>query len=148
MVNPSEERTACLVALFHGLVEGMPAGTASVESKRGKNYVDRIISLVPCNPRAAAFWVHIENEWPGIDVSFGSGTTMEFNDASFEAITGLVKQLASAVIAGRCEERFGFLGVRGAIRVDAVNVYWATDFFHPRLIPKTVHYAPYTVPLT
>ena len=148
MVNPTGERAACLVALFQGLLEGMPPGTASVESRRGKNYVDSIISLRPCNARAAAFWVHLEDEWPGVDVSFGSGTTMEFSDTSFETIVGLVKQLASAVIAGRCQERFGFLGVRGAIRVDATHVYWATDFFHPRLVPKTVRYAPYLEPLT
>ena len=111
----------------------MPPGTASVESRRDKNYLGDIISLKPRNARAAAFWVHIEDEWPGIDVSFGFGTTMEFNDTSFEALVALVKQLASAVIAGRCEERFGFLAIRGVIRVDPVKGYWATHFFLPTL---------------
>ena len=144
MVDLTGERAARLDALFQGLLEEMPPGTASVESRRGKNYVDSVISLKPCNARAAAFWVHIQDEWPGVDASFGSGTTMELSDKSFDTIVGLVKQLASAVIAGRCEERFGFLGIRGTIRVDATKFCRTTDFFHPRLFPKTVHYEPYS----
>ena len=143
MVDVTGELAARIFALFQELVEEIPPGTASVESRRGKYYVDSVISLKPCNARAAAFWVHIQDKWPCVDVSFGSGTTVEVSDKSFDTLVALVKQLASAVIAGRCEERFGFLGIRGTIRVDATNVYRATDFFHPRLVPKTIHYEPY-----
>jgi len=148
MANPHGERESRLVALFDHLLKGMPCGTAWVECRRGENYIDSIISVKPSNARSAAFWVHIAEVWPGIDVSFGSGTTIRFNDRNFDTIVGLVRQLASAVIAGRCDERFGFLGIRGAIRVDAENLYYSIDFFHPRLVPKTVCYVPYVESLT
>jgi hypothetical protein len=86
-----------------------------------------------------------------IDVSFGSGTTLELpweaklpDDATFEMVLEVVRQLALAVIAGKCEERFGFVGIRGTIRVDEERVYRCTHFFYPRFAPRTVRYEPYS----
>jgi hypothetical protein len=65
------------------------------------------------------------------------------NDASFDLLLERAKEMCLAVVAGRCEHRFGFLGIRGTIRVDETKTYRVTDYFHLRLNPKVVRYAPY-----
>jgi len=106
----------------------------------------------PSNPRAAEIGAHLEDGDPGlVDVSFGWGTTVEFpgevnlrNDARFDVILEVVKVLGLAAIAGRSEERFGFLGVRGTIRAAAAQPDRSARFFFPHAFPKTIHYAGYS----
>ena len=139
MMSGSDERAGRLVAMFQELLRSMPPGTASVERRRTRNDDGTIVRLKPSNPGAAEFSVHLDDNHPALfDVSFGSGTTFELpsqaklpSDASFEVSLDVVGRLASAIIAGQCEERFGFKGTRGTIRVDATDVYRCTHFFPP-----------------
>jgi hypothetical protein len=132
-----------LLKLFQELFDGLPAGTATLHSERTRKDDGTIIRLTPSNRRAAQFWAHTEDgSLSLIDVSFGSGTTFEL-DGDVDELLDLVRRLGFAVISGRCEERFGFLGVRGKIRLDGGKVYRCTDYFHPRLYPRTVRYEPY-----
>jgi len=141
-----------LVGLFHELLDGLPPETATIGFKRTRNDDGALVWLKPSGQQAAEFSAHIDDEHTSlIDVSFGSGSTFELpceaklpSDATFEMVLGVVRDLALAVVAGRCEERFGFLGVRGTIRVDETNVFRCTHFFYPRLFPKTIHYLPYS----
>lgn len=134
------------------MLGGLPPGTATVGSKRTEHDDGTVVWLKPSNRFAAEFSAHIEDGNPSlIDVSFGSGTTIELpwesklpSDATFEMVLGEVRELVLAVAAGRCEERLGILGIRGTIRVDAENVYRSTHYFHARLFPRTIHYEPYS----
>lgn len=140
-----------LLELFDDLLNLLPPGTATLESMRTEKDDGTIIRLKPANQRAAEFGAHIEDGGLSlIDVFFGGGTTFELpweaklpESADIDAILGIVRGLGLAVIAGRCEERFGLLGVRGKIQVDETNVYRSTHYFYPRLYPKTVQYEPF-----
>ncbi len=132
-----------LLKLFEELLDGLPEGTATLRSKRTKNDDGTIIWLTPANKCAAEFGAHSEDGGLSlIDVFFGSGTTFEL-DGDVEELLELVRRLGLAVISGRCEQRFGFLGVRGKIQLDGGRVYRCSDYFHPRLYPTTVRYEPY-----
>jgi hypothetical protein len=152
IAKTSEQRLGQLTAVFREVLATVPTGAATLESIRTENDDGTIVWLKPLNSRSAQFSAHIEDGHPSlIDVSFGSGTTLELpweaklpNDATFEMVLEVVKHLALAVVAGQCEERFGFLGIRGTIRVDARNVYRCTHFFYPRFSPRTVRYQPYS----
>lgn len=136
-----EERIAHI--MLH-LLAGLPPGTATMDSKEDPS--GRIWYLTPSNKRSAAFRVHFDGT---VDVFFGRGTTFELpyesglpRDADFEAVLGWLKAMGLAVIAGRCKDRLGFLGTRGTIWVNG-KPYRVSSFFHFRLHPKTLHYAPY-----
>ncbi len=140
----STDESVRVLELFEELLNGLPQGTATLESKRTKNDDGTIIRLAPENKHAAQFGAHTEDGGLFlIDVFFGSGTTFELENGDVDELLELVRRLGHAVISGRCEQRFGFLGVRGKIRLDGGKVYRCTDYFHPRLYPKTVRYEPY-----
>jgi len=130
-----------LVKLFQELHDSLPKGTATLE--RTDNNDGTIIRLVPSNPSAAQFGAH--TEYAGfIDVFFGSGTTFELENRDDNKLLDLVRRLGLAVISGKCEERFGLLGVRGQIHLDGERGYRCTHYFYPHLFPKTVHYEAYS----
>jgi len=140
----AQDAHARALKLFQELLESLPPGTAVVESERTRNDDGTIIRLVPANKRAAQFGAHIGDGHPFlVDVFFGSGTTFELENQNADELIGLVRRLGLAVISGKCEQRFGFLGVRGKIQLDGEIRYRATHYFYPRLYPKTVRYEPY-----
>jgi hypothetical protein len=140
----THDESGRVVRLFEELLSGLPQGTATLESKRTKNDDGTIIWLTPANKHAAEFGAHTEDGGLSlIDVFFGSGATFELQNGNVDELLELVRRLGLAVISGKCEERFGFVGVRGKIRVDGGKVFRGTDYFHPRLYPKTVRYDPY-----
>ena len=142
-ITKSADESGRLLRLFQELLDGLPKGMATLGSKRTKNDDGTIIWLTPVNKAAAEFGAHSEDEGLSpIDVFFGSGTTFEL-DGNVDKSLDLVRRLGLAVISGRCEERFGFLGVRGKIRADEGKVYRSTGYFHLRLYPKSVRYEPY-----
>jgi hypothetical protein len=142
-ITKSVDESGRLLKLFQELLDSLPEGTATLGSKRTKNDDGTIIWLTPANKCAAELGAHSEDGGLSlIDVFFGSGTTFELNGDADELLE-LVRRLGSAVISGRCEERFGFLGVRGKIQMDGGKVYRCTHYFHPRLYRKTVRYEPY-----
>ena len=142
----NSDETDRLIKLFQELLHGLPVGTATLHSERTRKNDGTIIRLKPSNKHAAQFGAHTDNgSLCIIDVFFGSGTTFEL-DGDVDELLDLVHRLGLAVISGACEQRFGFLGVRGKIRLDGGKVYRCTDYFHPRLYPKTVRYEPYYQP--
>jgi hypothetical protein len=143
-ITKGADESGRLLKLFQELLDRLPEGTATLESKRTQNDDGTIIRLVPTNPRAAQFGAHTEDGGLFlIDVFFGSGTTFELENRDVGKLLELVRRLGLAVISGRCEQRFGFLGVRGKIRLDGAPGYRCTHYFYPRLYPKTVRYEPY-----
>jgi hypothetical protein len=139
--NPDESER--LLHLFQELLPGLPAKTATLHSERTQKGDGAIIRLTPSNKHAAQFGVHTDGgSLCIIDVCFGSGSTFEL-DGDVNDSLELVRRLGLAVISGRCEQRFGFLGVRGKIRLDGGKVFGCAGYFHPRLYPKTVRYEPY-----
>ena len=143
-ITTSADESDPLLKLFQELLDSLPAGAAKLGSKRTKNDDGTIIWLTPSNKRASEFGVHTEDGGLSlIDVFFGSGTTFELENRDARESLEIVRRLGSAVISGRCEQRFGFIGIRGKIRLDGGKVYRCTDYFHPRLYPKTVRYEPY-----
>ncbi len=142
-ITKSADESGRLLKLFQELLDSLPEGTATLGSKRTKNDDGTILWLTPTNKCAAELGAHSEDGGLSlIDVFFGSGTTFELN-GDVDELLELVRRLGLAVISGRCEERFGFLGVRGKIQMDGGKVYRCTHYFHPRLYPKTVRYEPY-----
>lgn len=140
----AQDAHARVTQLFQELLGSLPQGTAVVESERTRNDDGTIIRLVPANKRAAQFGAHTDDGHPFlVDIFFGSGTTFELENQDADELTGLVRQLGLAVISGKCEQRFGFLGVRGKIQLNGKAGYRATHYFYPRLFPKTVRYDPY-----
>jgi len=119
------------------LLAGLPGGTATLGVRHDRS--GTVFYLKPSNKKSAEFGIHYDG---CVDVFFGSGNTFEL-DGNVDELLELVRPLALAVISGRCEQRFGFLGVRGKILLDGGKVYRCTDYFHPRLYPKTVRYEPY-----
>jgi hypothetical protein len=143
-ITTSADESGPVLKLFQELLDSLPAGTATLGSKRTKNNDGTIIWLTPANKCAAEFGAHTEDGGLSlIDVFFGSGTTFELENRNVRELVELVRRLGFAVISGRCEQRFGFIGVQGRIRLDGGKVYRCTDYFHPRLYPKTVRYEPY-----
>jgi hypothetical protein len=140
-----------LVELFHQILNGLPMGTATVVTERTKNDDGTIVWLKPTNQRASEFSAHVEDCHPGlIDVSFGSRTTLELpweaklpSETTFETMLAMVRDMAYAVVAGRCEERFGLLRIRGTIHIDAEHSFHCTYILEPHVFPRTVHYEPY-----
>ncbi len=142
-ITKSADESGRLLKLFQELLDSLPEGTATLESKRTQNDDGTIIRLAPSNPRAAQFGAH--TEYTGfIDVFFGSGTTFELENRDVNELLDLVRRLGLAVISGKCEQRFGFLGIRGQIQLDGERGYRCTHYFYPRLFPKTVRYEPYS----
>jgi hypothetical protein len=143
IIKRTDESTRVL-KLFQGLLGSIPQGAATLESKRTKNDDGTIIWLTPANKHAAEFGAHTEDGGLFlVDVFFGSGTTFELENGDFDGLLELVRRLGLAVISGKCEERFGFLGVRGEIQMDGEKSYRCTHYFYPRLYPKIVRYEPY-----
>jgi hypothetical protein len=135
--------------LFEDVLATLPAGAATLETRRTHDDRATIITLKPSNKKSSAVSVHMEDGGKFVDVSLGELTTLEFpweahlpKDPSFDLVLEEMKKICLAVIAGHCEHRFGFLGIRGTIRVGG-EVYRCTHFFYPRLCPKTVRYEPY-----
>jgi hypothetical protein len=151
MTTPAEERAEKLIAVFRELSGRLPEGAASVGSERTRSDDGIIVRLKPTNKRAAQFGAHIDDGLSNIiDVSFGAATTFELpvesllpDDASFEVMLDTVRAMGLAVIEGRCQEYFGFIGIRGTIHVGNERPRRMTTFFHLRLFPKLVRYAPY-----
>jgi len=107
----STDESVRVLELFEELLNGLPQGTATLESKRTKNDDGTIIRLAPENKHAAQFGAHTEDGGLFlIDVFFGSGTTFELENGDVDELLELVRRLGQAVISGRCEQRFGFLG--------------------------------------
>jgi hypothetical protein len=106
--------------LMQELIAGLPAGSASLEVKHDPS--GRIFYLRPTNANSAIFGIHYDG---CIDVFFGNhGTTFELpfesglpKDAGLDSIMQWAKEMGLAVLAGKCRERAGFLGVRGTIWV-------------------------------
>jgi hypothetical protein len=150
-IESSDENANRLRGLFQELLNTLPLGTATLGSKRTKNDDGTIIWLKPAKKHAAEFCAHIDDVHHNlIDVSFGAGTTFELpsesrlsDDANFDMLLEAVRSMGLAIIAGRCREYFGFLGIRGTIKVSEGNVLRCSSFFHPRLLPKLVRYDPY-----
>ncbi len=141
----AQDAHARVLKLFQGLLESLPPGMAVVESERTPNDDGTIVRLVPVNKRAAQFGAHTGDGHPFlVDVFFGRGTTFELENQDADELMGLVRRLGLAVISGKCEQRFGILGVRGKIQLDGDAGYRATHYFYPRLYPKTVRYEPYS----
>jgi hypothetical protein len=143
-ITKSADGSGCLMTLFQELLSTLPRGAATVESRRTRKDDGTIIWLTPTNPRAAQFGVHTEDgDHLLVDVFFGSSTTFELESRDIGELVELVRRLGHAVILGKCEQRFGFLGVRGDIHLDKEHGYRSTHYFYPRLYPKTVRYEPY-----
>jgi len=150
-VAKTDKNAEQLIAMFQQLLSTLRPGVAAIEFRRTKNDDGTIVWLKPSNKQAAVFSAHLEDGNPSlIDVSFGSATTLELpwdaklpSDATFEMLLEVVREMALAVMHGRCEDRLGFLWIRGTIRVDADHVYQCTSYFYPHLFPRTVHYVPY-----
>lgn len=141
-LSDEEEQIA---RVMRDLLASLPQGVATLETNRGPSGM--ILQLRPANKKSAAFGIHYDG---CVDVFFGRGSTFELpyesglpKDADFKAVLQWARAMGQAVIAGECKERFGFLGIRGTIRIGAKNVYRSTNFFHPRLVPKSVQYAAY-----
>jgi len=140
-----------LAKVFEDLLNTIPRGSATIQRSRTPANDGTLLWLKPSNPEAAEFSAHIEdNNSSLIDVSFGSGTTLELpieanlpEEASFGDMLQVVRELGAAVVAGRCHERFGWLGIKGTICVDAQSTYHSTRYFHLHLMPRTVHYRRY-----
>jgi hypothetical protein len=141
----AEEEADCL-HVMERLLSTLSDGTARLDVKRNSSGL--IFLLIPANKNSANFGLHYDG---CVDVFFGdSGTTFEVEfghgsqNADFAAALAFTEKVGRAVIAGRCNERAGFLGVRGTVEVDG-KPYRVTHFFHFRLFPKTVSYAPYAI---
>lgn len=140
-----------LLRLFQELLDTLPPGTATLNSKRTERDDGTNVWLKPARKHAAEFCAHIEDRNLSlIDVSFGSGTTFELplesdlpGDATSEVMLEGVREMGLATIAGRCREYFGFIGIRGTIEVSEDNVLTCSRYFHFRLFPKLVRYEPY-----
>ena len=140
----THDESSRVLQLFEEMLSSLPQGSATLESKRTKNDDGTIIWLTPANQHAAEFGAHTEDGGLSlIDVFFGSGTTFELENGDVDGLLELVRRVGLAVISGKCEERFGFLGVRGEIQMDGEKSYRCTHYFYPRLYPKTVRYEPY-----
>jgi hypothetical protein len=144
-----DENGKRVVRLFEEILSDLPAGVAVLEARRALDGSGTIVSLTPSCKTAATFTAHTDDRLNLIDIGMGY-TTFELpwegglpNDASFDLLLERAKEMCLAVVAGRCEHRFGFLGIRGTIRVDETKTYRVTDYFHLRLNPKVVRYAPY-----
>jgi hypothetical protein len=150
-INKAPDKLGQLLLVFQELLSGVPPDAATTGYCRTKNDDGTIVWLQPSNQRAARFSAHVEdNNFCLIDVSFGSETTFEFptesylaDDATFEMMLEAVKAMGMSVIAGKCQERFGFLGIRGTIDVGRQRPLSMTSFLHPRLFPKVVRYQAY-----
>lgn len=151
IIKASDENADRLARLFPELLSTLPPETATLGSKRTKNDDGTIVWLKPAKKHAAEFCAHIEDGNNSlIDVSFGAGTTFEPplesklpDDANFDMMLEAVRAMGLATIAGRCREYFGFMGIRGTIKVSEGKVLRCSSFFHPRLLPKLVRYEPY-----
>jgi hypothetical protein len=146
-----DEGAQRLVELFQELLGTLPQGTATLNFERTEHDDGTIVWLKPTRKHAAEFCAHVEDRNVSlIDVSFGAGTTFELpsesrlaRDATFDMMPEAVRGMGLAIIAGRCREYFGFIGIRGAIEVSEGNVLRCSRFFYPRLFPKLVRYEPY-----
>jgi hypothetical protein len=146
----SDKNGKRVIRLFEDILATLPAGVADLDARRTRDGSGTIVFLQPKCKRSAVFSIHVDDHLNLIDVSLGDYTTFELsseadlpNGANFDLLLATAKEMCFAVIAGRCEHRFGLLGIQGTIRVDEQKIYRGTNFFHPRLIPKVVHYAPY-----
>ena len=139
----TDEELACL-HVIERLLATLPEGAAKLETIRNPSGV--IFQLIPANKNSANFGIHYDSS---VDVFFGHyGTAFEVDFgyekqlSDFDQALAFTEKVGQAVIAGRCKERAGFIGVRGTVEVDS-KPYRATHFFHFRLFPKTVSYARY-----
>ena len=139
-----------VLQVFEEILATLPEGTARVEVRRTQDDTATVITLKPSNKKSSSLSVHREDGGGEcVDVSLAGLTTLEFpweahlpKSPSFDLVLEKIRKICLAVVAGHCEHRFGFLGIRGTIRVGE-EVYRCTHFFYPRLRPKTVHYEPY-----
>jgi hypothetical protein len=151
VTKTTDENATRLVRLFQDLLDTLPPGTATMESKRTKDDDGTIVWLKPAKTQAAEFSAHIDdNNNSLIDVSFGEGATFELpsesrlpDDANFDMLLEAVRAMGLATIAGRCREYFGFMGICSTIDVSQGNTLRCSVFFRPRLFPKLVRYEPY-----
>ena len=150
IMKSSSENTSHLVGLFQELLSTLPSGAATLGSNRTKNDDGTVVWLKPGKKRAAEFSAHIDEGTSLIDVSFGAGTTFELpwdfklpKEATFDMMLEAVRAMGFAIMSGRCQEYFGFMGIRGTIEVSEGNILKCSSFFHPRLLPKLVRYEPY-----
>jgi hypothetical protein len=141
-----------LVALFHSLESGWPPGTARVEVKITKGG-GTIVELNPTRRDSAVCGAHAENGIPSVDFYFGDfGTTFDlpsegqFVDAAKDKVLDEVRELANAVVSGKCEERVHLFGTSGEISVDG-RKYRVTNLMdlHPLklMTQRRRTYAPY-----
>jgi hypothetical protein len=139
-----EDKGQRALRLIQELLADLPDGVAFVEASRTDDGSGTIVSLIPTNTTSAPFSVHTDDNLNLIDVSLGKYSTFELSDdIEFNSALATTRDLCLAVMAGRCEQRFGFFGIRGTIRVDDQRVYSATSYFHFRCLPKVVFYEPY-----
>jgi hypothetical protein len=139
-----DEKGQRVLRLIQELLADLPDGVASVETRRADDGSGTIVSLTPTNTTSAPFSVHTDDGLNLIDVSLGTYSTFELSDDSeFDSALATTRDMCLAVMAGRCEQRFGFFGIRGTIRVDDQRLYCATSYFHFRFLPKVVFYEPY-----
>ena len=140
----TDEEARCLDVLQR-LLATLPDGIATLDVNRHPSGL--ICRLIPANKISAEFGIHYD---VCVDVFFGNfGTTFEVDfgyksaNPDFVAALSFVEKIGQAVISGKCKERAGFAGIRGTVEVDG-KPYRVTHFFHPRLFPKTIDYAPYS----
>jgi hypothetical protein len=139
-----------LLDLFQGILAILPPRTAKLEVKRTGEADVTLLKLIPRDKSAAVFGVQAKDNLDLVDVIFGLGSKfglpwegMHPKVTALASILVEVREMCLAVVDGRCEERLGFIGRTGIIRVDEQHIYRTRRFFYPRLIPKTVKYAPY-----
>jgi hypothetical protein len=133
-----------IARLMRELLDGLPEGTATLGVRHDRS--GTVFYVRPSNKKSAEFGIHYDG---CVDFFFGRSTTFELpyesglpRDADFEATLSWARAMGLAVIAGRCKERAGFLGVRGTVEVEG-KPYGVINFFHLRLFPRTFRYAPY-----
>jgi hypothetical protein len=150
IMKSSPENTSHLIGLFQVLLSTLPSGAATLGSNRTKNDDGTVVWLKPAKKRAAEFSAHIDEGTSLTDVSFGAGTTFELpwdfklpKEATFDMMLEAVRAMGFAIMSGRCQEYFGFMGIRGTIEVSESKILKCSSFFHPRLLPKLVRYEPY-----
>ena len=146
-----DEYGSKLVRLLEDIHSHLPPGIATLEARKTKDNHGTIVWLRPTNTNAAEFSAHTEDGLAVIDVSFGkAGTTFELpwdaklpSDATFDTMSEAVREMCIAVISGMCEDRQGYLGLRGTILLEGKRALRVTHFFYPSWHRSVLRYAPY-----
>jgi hypothetical protein len=108
-------------ALFERLLRELPLGAASLDIHTAPGDGGATVGLRPSNPAAASFGVHCD-DYEIYSFSFGSRSQWEFPYErryrnGEKDIVEEVEEMSRAVMAGDCEEKLGWLSLKGSISV-------------------------------